>query len=242
MKVILPKENDYPEEIFRTDLSPELRVGCARAYFKQNFIARHIFRQRVEAAFGLMPSRQWEYALDAGTGAGFFLPTLSLVAHEVVGVDMSPVLRYTQAMLDNRGIHNVHLFFSDLLCLPFLSNTFDLIVCLSVIEHIPDPTTAFIELGRLLRDDGVLIVGYPLEHALYHFCESLCRTYSRLRLKGKLKTIPANKQFHPHVSDYHYIEQSWDSIFHLDALQNVGVIGIPLYRVLRLLKKDNTAF
>jgi ubiquinone/menaquinone biosynthesis C-methylase UbiE len=238
MKVILPEETDYPMEIFRTDLPPELRVGCARAYFKQNVIARRIFRKRIEVAFDLMPNRHWKYALDAGTGAGFFLPTLSLLTHTVIGIDMSPVLRFTREMLDKRSIHNVHLYIADLLHLPFSSDTFDLIVCLSVIEHIPDPTAAFTEMGRVLKNDGVLIVGFPLEHALYHFCKSLCSTYNCLRLRGKPKKVSADKWFHPRVSDYHQIEHSWDSTFRLVHSRNIGIASIPLYRMFRLVKKS----
>ncbi len=234
MNVVLPAESDYPAEVFRTDLPPALRVGCARAYFKTNAVARGIFRRRTEVAFELMPPR-CERALDAGTGAGFLLPALSGVADEVEGVDLSPVLHFARAMLDKRGVRNVHLANADLLRLPFHAGAFDVIVCLSVIEHIPDPAAAFAEMGRVLRDDGALIVGYPLEHAVYHFFKSLCRAHNRLR-RGRRRHA-AGEWFHPHVSDYRRIEGSWDNTFRVDARRNVGVVGVPLYRLLRLVKK-----
>ncbi|MDW8365785.1 MAG: class I SAM-dependent methyltransferase, partial [Abditibacteriales bacterium] len=174
MKVVLPAESDYPAEAFRPDLPPEWRVGCARAYFKTNAVARGIFRRRLEVALTLMPPHCGR-VLDAGTGVGFLLPALAERAEEVEGVDLAPVLRFAQAMLDRRGVRNVHLTHADLLHLPFRPGAFEVIVCLSVIEHIPDPTAAFAEMERVLRDDGALIVGYPLEHAVYHFFKSLCR-------------------------------------------------------------------
>jgi SAM-dependent methyltransferase len=236
MSIVLPVETDYPAEVFRTDLPPELRVGCGRAYFKRNVVVRRIFRRRIEAAFALLPPRQWEHALDAGTGAGFLLPALSALAREVDGVDLSPVLRYTQSMLENRKISNVRLQVADLLNLPFSAGTFDLIACLSVIEHIPDPTAAFRELRRVLREDGTLIIGYPLEHAVFRGLETLSKVDKGLRRLVRRESTPRGEWFHPHASDYHRIERSWDGLFRVDALRNIRAVGIPLYRVLRLVK------
>src|SRR5260370_10197434 len=99
METPLPSETDYPEETFRPDLAAEYRAGRARAYFKTNFLARRLFRQRVDIAFDLMPSGPCDRALDAGTGAGFLLPGLAARCREVDGVDLSPVLHYTKSML-----------------------------------------------------------------------------------------------------------------------------------------------
>src|SRR5216684_2794020 len=115
MEVPLPIQTDYPQEIFRSDLAPEYRVGCAEAYFKTNFLTRRLFRRRVKIAFGLMAGRQWNRALDAGTGAGFLLPALASRCRAVEAVDSSPVMRYTRGMLDKRGLHNVKLVEADLL-------------------------------------------------------------------------------------------------------------------------------
>jgi SAM-dependent methyltransferase len=241
MKIVFPSEADYPEEIFRVDLPPELRVGCARAYFKVNALARRIFRRRVHMAFDLMPERQWQRVLDAGTGAGFLLPALSADAQQVLGVDISRVLRFAKAMQDKRCILNVHLCFADLLHLPFSSNGFDLIMCLSVIEHIPDPTLALIEMDRVLRKDGILIIGYPLEHVLFRFFKSLGSLYDSLRFRAKPRKMPAEEWFHPHVCNYRHIQRMCGNIFVVDACQDVGVFGVPLYRLLRLVKRQSTA-
>jgi len=201
MEVPLPIQADYPEEIFRSDLAPEYRVGCAEAYFKTNFLTRRLFRRRVKIAFALISSQQWDRALDAGTGAGFLLPALASQCREVDAVDLSPVMRYTRGMLDKRGLHNVKLVEADLLNLPYSDRTFDLAVCLSVIEHIPDPLAALRETARVLRDDGVFILGYPLEHAILLSLEWLIRIESRLRCLLRHQPVARGKPFRPHVSD-----------------------------------------
>ena len=232
----LPVETDYPRDIFRSDLAPELRVGCAGAYFKTNFLARRLFRRRVDIAFDLMPSGRCNRALDAGTGAGFILPGLAFRCREVDGVDLSPVMHYTQGMLDKRGLHNVKLTEADLLHLPFANLTFDLAVCLSVIEHIHDPEAALTELGRVLRNDAVLILGYPLEHGFFVFLEKMIRIEKRLRLLIQGKPLPCGKAFHPHVTDCRRLEIRVEKIFKIDARRDIRILGLPVYRILKLRK------
>jgi SAM-dependent methyltransferase len=240
METPLPIETDYPAETFRPDLPPEYRVGCAKAYFKANFLARRLFRERVDIAFALMPSGPCDRALDAGTGAGFLLPGLAARCRKVDGVDLSPVLRYTKGMLDKRGLHNVELVEADLLHLPYDGPTFDLAVCLSVIEHIPEPEAALKELGRVLHDDAVLILGYPLENAFLISLEWMTRIESRLRLRIQGKPLPRGKAFRPHVTDCRGLEKTVEKVFALEARRDIRIVGLPVYRILKLRKTTTT--
>jgi len=52
-----------------------------------------------------------------------------------------------------------------------------------VIEHIPKPEAALKELARVLRNNGVLIRGYPLEHAFLMSLKRMYRIEKRLRLR-----------------------------------------------------------
>jgi SAM-dependent methyltransferase len=237
MELVLPTETDYPDEVFRSDLPPEQRVGCAWVYFRSNRIVRHLFRKRVKIAFELLPQRRWARALDAGTGAGFLLPMLAKVANEVVGVDLSPVMRYSQVMLDRRGLRSVQLQQADLLHLPFPDGHFDLILCMSVIEHMPDPAVACAEWGRVLQPGGVLILGYPMEHALLRFLVKTARIERRLRDFVRRRAQSRGTPPHQHVSDWRRIDGSWESVFELTARRNLRLLGIPLYRILRLNRK-----
>jgi SAM-dependent methyltransferase len=44
---------------------------------------------------------------------------------------------------------------------PFADNTFDLVLCQDVIEHLPCPRLCLTEIRRVLRDDGVAFIGFP---------------------------------------------------------------------------------
>ena len=78
------------------------------------------------------------------------------------GVDYNP-LRLNRA----RAINGVNgLLLGSLPRLPFSSETFDIILCNHVLEHIFDDEEALQELNRLLRRDGIMILGVPNEGCL----------------------------------------------------------------------------
>jgi len=236
MKTPFPVETDYPEEIFGHKLAPEYRVGCAHAYFKTNFLVRRLFRQRVDIAFSLTSSGRCDRALDAGTGAGFLLPGLASKCREVDAVDLSPVLHYTQGMLDKRGLTNVKLVEADLLHLPYAGPTFDLAVCLSVIEHIPEPEAALTELARVLQHDAVLVLGYPLENAFLTSLEWMIRVERRIRLLLQGKVPAGGKPFHPHVTNCRGLDTRIKRIFKIEARRDIRIVGLPVYQILKLRK------
>lgn len=63
--------------------------------------------------------------------------------------------------------------FGDGARLPFANGCFDGVVCLEVLEHVPDPALVVAEIGRVLRPDGRAWISmpflYPLHDAPYDF-------------------------------------------------------------------------
>jgi len=57
---------------------------------------------------------------------------------------------------------------SDIINLPISADSFDAVMCIEVLEHLPDPIRALHELTRLLKPNGVLIVTAPF-CSLTHF-------------------------------------------------------------------------
>jgi SAM-dependent methyltransferase len=68
---------------------------------------------------------------------------------------------------------------SDITCIPVSDESFDAIICIEVLEHLPDPLSAIKELMRILKKGGTLIITAPfssLTHfAPYHFCTGFNR-------------------------------------------------------------------
>ena len=64
-------------------------------------------------------------------------------------------------------------YVSDILDIPVPDNSYDVILCTEVIEHIPNPIPAIKEFSRILKPGGTLLITAPLQSGLhqepYHF-------------------------------------------------------------------------
>lgn len=114
--------------------------------------------------------------LDAGCGEGVLVEELHAKGYEAIGVD--------------RHCATAHVLRSDILALPFAAQSFDVVLFLDVIEHLPfsDQARALAEIHRVLRSSGKLIISIP----------NLAHLYSRIRFltRGKLKRT-ASIEKHP---------------------------------------------
>jgi SAM-dependent methyltransferase len=64
-------------------------------------------------------------------------------------------------------------YLSDITSIPVPNNSFDVVLCTEVLEHVPEPIAAIKELHRILKIDGLLFLSAPLGSGLhqqpYHF-------------------------------------------------------------------------
>jgi SAM-dependent methyltransferase len=51
--------------------------------------------------------------------------------------------------------------------LPFPDGSFDTVISVQVLEHTPDPATLIAEMGRVVRDDGIIILTAPFSFRLH---------------------------------------------------------------------------
>jgi SAM-dependent methyltransferase len=63
--------------------------------------------------------------------------------------------------------------------LPWVLESFDLVICLDVIEHTPDDRVTFTELLRICRPGGHLLVTVPAYEALWSRHDEISRHYRR---------------------------------------------------------------
>lgn len=75
---------------------------------------------------------------------------------------------------------------SDITRIPESDESFDVILCTEVFEHLPNPVLAIKEFSRLLKVDGILILTAPfcsLTHfAPYHFCTGFNKYFYEVNL------------------------------------------------------------
>jgi SAM-dependent methyltransferase len=100
--------------------------------------------------------QQDDEALVAGCGDGTEAALFcDVFGTKTVGVDLS--IRNELTMRDGK----LQLRHEDLSDLPYPPHTFSLIYSYHVLEHVPDHCKVLIELGRVLRPGGVLLIGFP---------------------------------------------------------------------------------
>ena len=123
--------------------------------------------------------RPGDAVLDAGCGSGrLFTYDLRGQASRIVGVDVE------RELAGNPNIEEPVL--GDLAALPFRDQTFDLIICKHVLEHLERPPAAFGELARILRPQGRLIILTPNRlHYVPLLASLLPHPFQRLVARGR---------------------------------------------------------
>jgi len=96
-----------------------------------------------------------ERILDAGCGRGFYVKALERYTDGTVGVDISGESIAT-AVSDSVET-------GDVTNLRFADATFDKVLSLHTIEHIPDLQRFISEIGRVLKPGGLAVLVYPWE-------------------------------------------------------------------------------
>jgi SAM-dependent methyltransferase len=112
---------------------------------------RRVLEQTI-ARLGVPPRAR---VLDAGCGSGRNMVELARTG-EVTGVELSGT---SVAIARGRAVGEV--VEGSLMEMPFAPDSFDLAVCLDVIEHLPDDRGALRELRRVVAPGGALLVTVP---------------------------------------------------------------------------------
>jgi SAM-dependent methyltransferase len=97
--------------------------------------------------------------LDVACGAAHATEQAAPHVRQVVGIDITPALLHVGAQrLHEAGVDNVLLQEGNATALPFVDESFDLVMCRTAIHHMPDPQRAVAEMARVCRPDGRVAV------------------------------------------------------------------------------------
>jgi ubiquinone/menaquinone biosynthesis C-methylase UbiE len=117
---------------------------------------------------------------DVGCGSGEIIDWMAARSKFVHGLDIS------EAMIDmarrNVRAKNVALSVSDCAPIPLPETSVDRIVCLGVLDYLPDPAKFCRELSRITRPGGLIVVTAPKSPSLFEFLR--WSTRFRLGLSG----------------------------------------------------------
>jgi 2-polyprenyl-3-methyl-5-hydroxy-6-metoxy-1,4-benzoquinol methylase len=115
-------------------------------------------------------------ALEVGFGSGIYLPVLAELYDEVVGIDLQAgFVRHVREF--TRSTPNIRVIEADINRVELPAESFDLILCTEVVEHLSDSRPAIAEMYRMLRPEGVLLLSTP-------------QPWSPLELSAKIAFLP----------------------------------------------------
>ncbi len=140
--------------------SGDSRYGNLQKHLNPNPVQRWLLRRFHRRILELVRETGARRILDVGCGEGFTMRELREDGLEVemVGADLNaPALAWNQA----QHMAQSPLSVADIHHLPLADNSFDLVLCLEVLEHLADSAQGLRELLRVTRD--YVLVSVPHE-------------------------------------------------------------------------------
>ncbi|HEY9585283.1 MAG TPA: class I SAM-dependent methyltransferase [Candidatus Paceibacterota bacterium] len=122
---------------------------------------------------------------DVGCGTGALSTELERYG-QYVGIDMSP---QAVEFCKSRGARDVRIGTAE--ATGCTSNTFDVVTCLDVLEHIPDDTKGIAEIHRILKLGGIAIIFVPTFMFLWGATDKISHHHRRYRLPELVKKFEA---------------------------------------------------
>lgn len=120
--------------------------------------------------------------LEAGCGAGRFTEILLEAGAHLHAIDLSTAV---EANYKNCGsFPNYFVCQASILELPFAPEQFDIVICIGVIQHTPNPEETMAALCRQVKPGGMLIID--------HYTYGYAATESRRLLRAVLLKMPSN--------------------------------------------------
>jgi 2-polyprenyl-3-methyl-5-hydroxy-6-metoxy-1,4-benzoquinol methylase len=119
----------------------------------------NISRERLERCLGMALSElEGKFILEAGCGAGRFTELMAGAGAFVHSIDLSCAV---EANRDNIGWReNYQIAQADLLAPPFRPGSFDVVVCLGVLQHLPIPEEGIRSLYNMAKRGGLLVLDH----------------------------------------------------------------------------------
>jgi SAM-dependent methyltransferase len=125
-----------------------------------SYTGKGLTSERISQCLGpeLWDRLDGKLTLECGCGAGRFTEILLAKNAHLYSIDFSSAV---DANVKNFPVTNKHkVFQADILNLPFQEESFDLVFCLGVIQHTPDPIATISALYRQVKPGGFLVIDH----------------------------------------------------------------------------------
>jgi len=123
---------------------------------RTNLLQRYWHKTKINFALKLLSDLSFKNCLEVGSASGYLI---SEIAKEHPGVNFEAIDAYSKAIeFAKKHYPKINFSVAEAEKLPFKNNQFDVILCYETIEHIRDPQKAVLEMKRVLKKDGKLIL------------------------------------------------------------------------------------
>ena len=149
----------YRPNRFRIEEVRAFWDSVADRYVHENRSLKETHFQRFDRAFAHFQAAKGMRALNVWSRNGEAVDYFRRLAPDLqlVNAEVSPRL-----IAEARARYPEEVFIeTDLLALPFAGSEFDFILSLETIEHAPDPLGFLLELARVLKPEGRLVLSCP---------------------------------------------------------------------------------
>lgn len=120
-----------------------------------------------------------DLVLDVGCGTGANFAKISASVRQIVGLDISEEqLKRAERTIQREKLNNVSLRVGSITDLEFPSNTFDKIICASVLQYLNDDEcrAALVELIRVCKEGGTIVFHTKNRTSLYGLVREVTKT------------------------------------------------------------------
>ena len=144
-------------------------------YQKANVLTAFVIKRFFKSLAKIIHGRHYKSVLDVGCGEG--VPLLNILSefqssNSINGVDCDEI----KLLMIKNNIPQGNFVKGNIYNLPYKNQTFDLILCLEVLEHLPFPQKALEEIKRVSSRD--ILFSVP-DEPLWTFLNLVCLKYIR---------------------------------------------------------------
>jgi ubiquinone/menaquinone biosynthesis C-methylase UbiE len=120
-----------------------------------------------------------DLVLDVGCGTGANFSKIGHSVRQIVGIDISEEqLKRAERTVQREGLNNVSLKVGSITDLEFPSDTFDKVICASVLQYLNEDEcrAGFLELFRVCKDGGSIVIHAKNRTSLYGLVREVTKT------------------------------------------------------------------
>jgi SAM-dependent methyltransferase len=185
-------------------------------------IGQYVHAQYARLVAECMPEHPYGQYLEIGCGTGRFTSLVADKGIALTAIDIAiEMLTATKSKLrEQRSRVDVKLLRADARTMPFANESFDVVFSFNVINHVPHYERVIDEAARVLKPNGVLVVGFPSMWSLYLPYAILVNITRRSLRRGVFTRWPSAHALHRQASLLGMTKLRSRGMFHAPPLRN----------------------